>query len=178
MTVALLAALLVGSRPDTLLTHRITATGMAIEFAPVDSAVATKLVGTLRAGRSAVEAFFGGRYPVAFTVRIYPSRTALTAHWARAWGLPDLKAECWMVASGVGDELALVAGRAPARLADAWSGRWRYGVSGSLVGYVDSLRGRRAVVAILADTSQASLLGHLDLTEDQLLAGWRVAAAR
>ena len=84
---------------------------MVIEFTPADSGIAAELVGTLDSGRSAVEAFFGGRYRTAFTVRIYPSRAALTAHWARAWGVPDLKTECWMVASGVGDELALLSPR-------------------------------------------------------------------
>ena len=39
---------------------------------------------------------------------------------------------------------AIAAGAAPASLADAWSGRYRYGVSGSMVQYIDQpMAGRR-----------------------------------
>ncbi len=45
---------------------------------------------------------------------------------------------------------AIAAGKAPDHLANAWSGRWRYGLAGSLAGYVDRRWGRGTVVAMLA----------------------------
>jgi len=68
---------------------------------------------------------------------------------------------------------AIAAGRAPTKLAEAWSGRWRYGVSGSLVAYVDRTWGRRVVVAMLADTTQARLLSRLGVDEKTLLDRWQ-----
>lgn len=56
---------------------------------------------------------------------------------------------------------AVRAGAVPVRLADAWSGRYRYGVSGSLVRYIDGMRGRDAVRDRLAVTTQAQLLARL-----------------
>src|SRR5262249_16871489 len=48
---------------------------------------------------------------------------------------------------------AIESGKAPARLADGWSGTYRYAVSGSLVRYVDLKWGRTMVTRMLADTS-------------------------
>ena len=240
--------------PDTVLPRHMTRAGLVIEYADADSATVSALVGVLTEGRSAVQAFFGAPFGRPFTVRVFPDRASLTAHWAAAWGVPDPHAECWMVASGVGDELALLsprawrseacehdptdtastrrvlwhelvhvyhgqhnprptfdgmddlgwfaeglavvasgqldaehrddarqaiaAGHAPERLATAWSGRWRYGVSGSLVAYVDRTWGRRTVTAMLADTTQSGLLARLGVTEVELLSRWRAAAER
>jgi len=41
---------------------------------------------------------------------------------------------------------AIAEGKAPIHLADAWSGRYRYGVCGSMVQYVDSRYGREMLV--------------------------------
>ncbi len=68
---------------------------------------------------------------------------------------------------------AIEAGRAPLRLGDAWSGRERYGVSGSLVEFVDLEYGRGTIVALLGATSQSEILRALELTEEDLLAAWR-----
>jgi hypothetical protein len=248
------SASVASATPDTVLPRRATPAGLVIEYADADSASVSGIATMLTAGRSAVQKFFGGSFDRAFTIRVYPDRASLTAHWAAAWKVPDLKAECWMVASGVGDELALLsprvwrteacehdpadtassrrvlwhelvhvyhgqhnprptfdgmddlgwfvegvavlasgqldvehrdaarqaiaAGRAPTRLADAWSGRWRYGVSGSLAEYVDRTSGRRTIVAMLADTSNAGVLGRLGVAEAELLNRWRAANER
>jgi hypothetical protein len=68
---------------------------------------------------------------------------------------------------------AVRAGAVPARLADAWSGRYRYGVSGSLVSYIEATWGRDAVRDLLAVTTQAQLLARLGVTEQQLLDRWK-----
>lgn len=67
---------------------------------------------------------------------------------------------------------ALQANRGPARLADAWSGRYRYGVSGSLVRYVDERYGRDVVRELLGAVSNEQILERLETTESDLLAAW------
>lgn len=61
---------------------------------------------------------------------------------------------------------------APAQLADAWSGKYRYGVSGSLVGYVESRVGKGGVARLLTATSLAEVLSAVGETEADLLASW------
>jgi len=239
---------------DTGLPRRVIRAGLVVEYADAESGTVPDLVATLTAGRAAVESFFGAPFAGTFIVRVFPDRASLTAHWAAAWGVPDLRAECWMVASGVAGELALLtprvwhseacehdptdtastrrllwhelahvyhgqhnphptfdgmddlgwfveglavlvsgqldaehrrdarraiaAGLAPTRLATAWSGRWRYGVAGSLAEYVDRRWGRATVTAMLADTTQSGLLARLGVTEEELLSRWRASAGR
>lgn len=67
---------------------------------------------------------------------------------------------------------AVAQGLAPARLEDAWSGKYRYGVSGSLVRYVDETFGRAKLRQLLAVTSEPEALAVLGVTEEELLAGW------
>lgn len=72
---------------------------------------------------------------------------------------------------------ALVAGKGPQRLAQAWSGELRYAVAGSLVQYIDQRLGRARLREMLAATTNAELLAALDLSEDELLAAWRASVA-
>lgn len=67
---------------------------------------------------------------------------------------------------------AIASGQAPRSLARAWSGRYRYGVSGSLVEYVDRRWGRATVFRLLGATTQAQVLELLATSEPALLAGW------
>jgi hypothetical protein len=90
-----------------------------------------------------------------------------------------------VVASGQLDEEplapakdAVAAHAAPDSLAHAWSGKYRYGVSGSLVRFVDRRVGRRTLARMLADTTQSQLLAHVGLAEGELLARWRESVAR
>lgn len=249
-----LSVLLVGvmaAGPDTVLERHRSGHGFSIEFTSRDSVAALAVAGAVGRGIRVIERYFQAPFKRTFVVRIYPDRAALTAHWAAAWQVPDLKTECWMVASGAGDELAVLspaawatdacehdsadrastdrliwheivhvyhgqrnprpsfdgmdemgwfvegvavlasgqlrtehrgkaseaiaAGKAPAALAAAWSGAWRYGVSGSLVGYVDRTRGRHAIIAMLADTTNAGLLVRVGLPEAELLKRWRAS---
>lgn len=68
---------------------------------------------------------------------------------------------------------AVELGLAPARLADAWSGQYRYGVSGSLVAYLDATLGRDAIRKMLAATRQDEILALAGETESELLANWQ-----
>lgn len=68
---------------------------------------------------------------------------------------------------------AMKADMAPKSLFTAWSGKYRYGVSGSLVKYLDGLVGRKEIVKLLAATSTAQVLMAAGVSEPELLAGWR-----
>ena len=67
---------------------------------------------------------------------------------------------------------AVESGAVPERLAEAWSGPYRYGVSGSLVAYVDDRIGRAGLAELLGATTQAEILDRLGMTEPELLAAW------
>jgi hypothetical protein len=67
---------------------------------------------------------------------------------------------------------ALKAGKAPTRLADAWSGRYRYGVSGSMVEFVDKRYGREVVKKLLAVVSNKEAPKRLNTTEGEFFEAW------
>ena len=76
------------------------------------------------------------------------------------------------------DGEALAKGKAPASLATAWSGRYRYAVSGSLVRYVDQRYGRQKLIELLSFTKQDEVLRALRTTEPQLLQDWEASVRR
>lgn len=63
----------------------------------------------------------------------------------------------------------------PKALKDAWSGRYRYAVSGSLVRYVDRRFGRKKLVSLLPLTKPADVLNSLRISEAGLLKSWRAS---
>src|SRR5262249_36593925 len=71
---------------------------------------------------------------------------------------------------------AIATGHAPAHLAEAWSGEYRYGVSGSLVRFVDQTWGRATVVRMLGARDGADLLAMLGVDEAALLERWEAWA--
>jgi hypothetical protein len=73
---------------------------VSLEYAGVDEATASRIEGMLERDVAASEAFIGTPYPSGFSVRIYPTREALTSHWRSAWNQPSLQPQCWMIASG------------------------------------------------------------------------------
>ena len=68
---------------------------------------------------------------------------------------------------------ALAAGLGPKDLATAWSGRYRYGVCGSLVAFVEHECGRARVVAMLGAGSGEELMALAGMDERELLERWR-----
>jgi hypothetical protein len=70
---------------------------------------------------------------------------------------------------------ALAAGALPSTLADAWKGRYRYGVAGSLVQFVDRRVGRAKLVELLAATNASELLAQIGLSESELILAWRAS---
>lgn len=61
----------------------------------------------------------------------------------------------------------------PAQLNDFWKGKLRYGLSGSVVAWLDSRYGRPTLLQLLSARSQPELLQRLGLTQAQLLQDWR-----
>jgi hypothetical protein len=72
---------------------------------------------------------------------------------------------------------AIAAGKAPTRLADAWSGRYRYGVSGSLVEFIDRRDGRKMIRKLLPAISNDEALKILGTTEAKFLDAWKARTA-
>jgi hypothetical protein len=68
---------------------------------------------------------------------------------------------------------ALERDQGPKTLAAAWTGRYRYGVSGSLVAFVEHELGRAGLVELLGATSGEELLAMIGMSEQDLLEGWR-----
>lgn len=68
---------------------------------------------------------------------------------------------------------AIAAGAAPTTLADGWSGRYKYGVSGSMAAYIDAVYGRATLTSLLDATSNEAILARLHVTEAQFLERWR-----
>lgn len=72
-------------------------------------------------------------------------------------------------------EKALETGNGPKRLADAWKGKYRYGVSGSLVRFLDHEIGRARLYGLLRATNQRDLLSLAGMSESELLDRWRAS---
>ena len=70
---------------------------------------------------------------------------------------------------------AIKAGRAPTRLAEAWSGRYRYGVAGSMVAFVDRHYGREVLDRMLTAVSNDEALALMKTTESGFLAAWKAS---
>lgn len=68
---------------------------------------------------------------------------------------------------------AILNGKAPNKLENAWSGKYRYGVSGTLVKFIDETYGRDAIKNLLVKTTESGILKFLGTTEEKLLRNWR-----
>lgn len=68
---------------------------------------------------------------------------------------------------------ALQENKGPTELRKAWSGKYRYGVCGSIVEFIDAHIGRDGLFALLPLTSTDAILEAVGLTEEELLSAWR-----
>ena len=83
--------------------------------------------------------------------------------------------------SGQCDELrlagvrkAVAENKIPKRLDDFWTGELRYGLSGSVVMFIDSKYGRRKLRELLPLNRKSALLSALNTTEERLLSEWEI----
>jgi hypothetical protein len=61
----------------------------------------------------------------------------------------------------------------PASLSEFWTGKLKYGFSGSLVMYIDKKYGRKKIMELLPYNSKKEILGALKTDEATLLTGWK-----
>lgn len=62
--------------------------------------------------------------------------------------------------------------KAPARLDDFWKGKSKYGLSGSVVMYIDNKYGRAKLIELLKYNKKVDILSTFKTTEEELLDGW------
>lgn len=68
---------------------------------------------------------------------------------------------------------AIKRNEAPLALDNFWKGSLKYGLSGSMVKYIDVKFGRNKLNALLKFTDKSELLKSLGVTEQELVEGWR-----
>jgi len=61
------------------------------------------------------------------------------------------------------------------KLSDIWIGANRYGLAGSLVQFIDVQYGRNTLFSLLNFTTATEILRHLNLSEDDLIAKWKIS---
>jgi hypothetical protein len=68
---------------------------------------------------------------------------------------------------------AISENKIPAGLDKYWTGKIRYGLSGTVVMYIDNTYGRSKLIDLLPLNKKTDLLAELNTTESALLEGWR-----
>lgn len=68
---------------------------------------------------------------------------------------------------------AIREGKEPTELANAWSGPYRYGVTGSLVRFIEQKSGRSILSRLLPIMNQENFLAMIQMEERELLAEWK-----
>lgn len=217
-------------------------------YTVADEANTAEYTGFLNEGVQTAESFFGQPFKHRFSVYIHPHRSSLDSAWRVDWKEPDLRSECWMVASGVASKLdlispgvwdgeacehsytdtlatrrlithelvhvyhgqwnkspdfsdvqgidwfveglatyasgqcdttriravkqAIIGNAIPPSLDGFWSGKLKYGLSGSLVMYLDHTYGRKMVIELLPMNTRSGILKALGVSEAELLGAW------
>lgn len=68
---------------------------------------------------------------------------------------------------------AIQSGKAPTKLTEAWSGRYRYGVSGSMVEFIVAQHGKAMLSKLLRVTNNADALELLSTSEVDFIDSWK-----
>lgn len=87
----------------------VAATTIAPQVRTIAGPVDAGSVKALKTGIGQVETYFGKPFPRPFNVRVHAHRADMDKQWALDWKSPGFKSECWMVASGTGEVLDLLA---------------------------------------------------------------------
>ena len=67
----------------------------------------------------------------------------------------------------------VVDNKTPVSLDDFWKGNEKYGVSGSIVAYMDKIYGRKKLVELLLVTNKQDALQSCGITETGLINDWK-----
>lgn len=65
------------------------------------------------------------------------------------------------------------ADKTPSTLDDFWKGSDKYGLSGTMVGYIDKHYGRKKLFELLKFTKKQEVLDYLAVTEKELISNWK-----
>ena len=68
--------------------------------------------------------------------------------------------------------------KTPSTLDNFWKGQEKYGLSGSMVNYIDKIFGRETLFALLKFTNKQEALKFLGLSEEQLIKNWKDSLAQ
>lgn len=69
---------------------------------------------------------------------------------------------------------AIAENAAPGNLDSFWKGNLKYGLSGSMVMYIDKTFGREKLISLLPYASKAEVFSQLGTNEQELLEGWKI----
>jgi hypothetical protein len=64
-------------------------------------------------------------------------------------------------------------GTLPTSLDQFWTGKWKYGLSGSMVMFIDKTYGREKLKSLLPLTTKVEVLNALELNEEKLVKDWK-----
>jgi hypothetical protein len=70
---------------------------------------------------------------------------------------------------------AVESGKLPSALRDVWFGPYRYGLSASLVRFIDATYGRAMISSMLSGTTEDELLRRMETSEEALLSRWKAS---
>jgi hypothetical protein len=107
-TCALVAGLWAAPVPAEQAWSMLALRGAQVHYTAGDAALAPAVGEDVQSGMQRIEVFFGHPFRASFEVFMFPGREHLDAQWQEAWGAPEFKSECWMVASGVAQRLDLL----------------------------------------------------------------------
>ena len=68
---------------------------------------------------------------------------------------------------------ALSENNIPQNLSDFWSGKLRYGLSGTVVMFLDERYGREILISLLGYNDIKGIISHLKTTEEEILIDWK-----
>ncbi len=223
--------------------------GYSLYYTAMDKQNIIEYATYFQVGKTTVDEFFQSPFKNNFSIYIHPSRSSLDSTWQKDWNMPDLKSQCWMVASGVSNKLdiispkkwdslacehsysdsiktqhlithelvhvfhgqqnkspdfsdvtgidwfieglavyvsgqcdsirisevkkALSENKIPETLDEFWTGNLKYGLSGTVVWYLDEKFGREKLISLLRFNTIQELLNALNTTESEIIYGWK-----
>lgn len=108
ITVSVSAQNNVPVKKDTTIWNDIKFDKYIIHYTDFDAGIFMLIKTDIDNGISSLETYFGKPFLKSFDVYVYPERKAMDKAWQKAFGIPGFKSECWMVASGVAEQLDIL----------------------------------------------------------------------
>lgn len=114
-------------------------------------------------------------------VHVYHGQLNISADFSNTSGIDWFVEGLATYASGQCDSFkiaevkkAVLDNKIPQHLDDFWTGRLKYGISGSLVMYIDQMYGRAVLKQLLPLTKKTEILSVLKITEAVLISDWKM----